>query len=151
MDLWIDIRPGSWPRVILRHMASTILRRSRQLSGWTLLGFCSLLLLTCHGHYWLDVKNAFLYGNFQEEVYMEQPPGYVAQRETKVCRLKKVIYELKQSPRTWFENHFWYWLSLMSFRSLCFHSGHKVTHCSSGCLCWWHFTDWEWLSWDSGD
>ena len=31
--LWIDIRPGSWPRVILRHKASTILRRSRQLSG----------------------------------------------------------------------------------------------------------------------
>jgi len=30
-------------------------------------------------------------------VYMKQPPGYVAQRETKVCRLKKAIYGLKQS------------------------------------------------------
>jgi len=33
---------------------------------------------------------------------MEQPPCYVAQGETKVCRLKMVIYELKQTPRTWF-------------------------------------------------
>jgi len=34
---------------------------------------------------------------------MEQPPGYVAQGETKVCRLKKAIYELNQIPRAWFE------------------------------------------------
>ena len=45
----------------------------------------------------LDVKNAFLYGDLQEEVYMEQPLSYVAQGETKVCRLKKAIYGLKQS------------------------------------------------------
>ena len=51
----------------------------------------------------LDVKNAFLYGDLQVEMYMEQPPGYVAQGENKVCRLKKTIYGLKQSPRVWFE------------------------------------------------
>ena len=51
----------------------------------------------------LDVKNAFLYGDLQEEVYMEQPPSYVSQRETKVCHLKKAIYGLTQSPRTWLE------------------------------------------------
>ena len=43
----------------------------------------------------LDVKNAFLYGDLWDEVYMEQPPGYVAQGENKVCRLKKAIYDLK--------------------------------------------------------
>jgi len=34
---------------------------------------------------------------------MEQPPGYIAQGETKVCHLKKAIYGLKQSPRAWFK------------------------------------------------
>ena len=47
----------------------------------------------------LDVKNAFLYGDLTEQVYMEQPPGYVAQGENRVCFLRKVIYGLKQNPR----------------------------------------------------
>jgi len=51
----------------------------------------------------LDVKNAFLYGDLQEEVYIEQPPGYVAQGKTKVYRLKKAINGLKQNPGVWFE------------------------------------------------
>jgi len=51
----------------------------------------------------LDVKNVFLYGDLKEQVYMEQPPGYIAQGENTVCRLRKAIYELKQSLRAWFE------------------------------------------------
>ena len=51
----------------------------------------------------LDIKNVFLYGDLQEEVYMEQPPGFVAQGESgKVCRFRKSLYGLKQSPRAWF-------------------------------------------------
>jgi len=51
----------------------------------------------------LKVKNTFLYGDLKEEIYMEQSPGYVAQGENVVCRFRKAIYELKQSPRVWFE------------------------------------------------
>nr|CAN78392.1 hypothetical protein VITISV_034679 [Vitis vinifera] len=69
-----------------------------------------LLLSVAVMHSWplyqLDIKNAFLHGDLAEEVYMEQPPGFVAQRESGlVCRLRCSLYGLKQSPQAWF-NHF---------------------------------------------
>lgn len=50
----------------------------------------------------LDIKTAFLYGTVQEELYMEQPEGYInPQRPNDVCHLNKCIYGLKQAPRVW--------------------------------------------------
>ena len=44
----------------------------------------------------LDIKNVFLHGDLQEEMYIEQPPGFVAQGEIeKVCHLRKSLYSLK--------------------------------------------------------
>uniref|UniRef100_A0A2N9J203 Integrase catalytic domain-containing protein n=1 Tax=Fagus sylvatica TaxID=28930 RepID=A0A2N9J203_FAGSY len=49
----------------------------------------------------LDVKTAFLHGNLEEEIFMEQPEGFKQPgTENLVCRLKKSLYGLKQSPRT---------------------------------------------------
>ena len=50
----------------------------------------------------MDVTIAFLNGELQEEVYMKQPEGFVAEsQEDLVCKLKRSIYGLKQSPRCW--------------------------------------------------
>ncbi|XP_057503724.1 uncharacterized mitochondrial protein AtMg00810-like [Actinidia eriantha] len=49
----------------------------------------------------MDVKNAFLNGDLQEEVYMTPPPGYV-HAPNQVCRLRRALYGLKQAPRAWF-------------------------------------------------
>lgn len=47
-----------------------------------------------------DIKTAFLYGELDEEVYMEQPEGF-EEGNDKVCLLKRSLYGLKQSPRQW--------------------------------------------------
>jgi transposase InsO family protein len=50
----------------------------------------------------LDVKSAFLHGELNEEVYVEQPLGYQSERKELVYRLKKSLYGLRQAPRAWY-------------------------------------------------
>jgi hypothetical protein len=50
----------------------------------------------------MDVKSAFLNGELIEEVYVRQPPGFVAaDHEGKVLKLSKALYGLRQAPRAW--------------------------------------------------
>jgi hypothetical protein len=50
----------------------------------------------------LDVKTAFLHSELEEEIYMDQPEGFIVPgKEDLVCKLKRSLYGLKQSPRRW--------------------------------------------------
>ena len=51
-----------------------------------------------------DVKTAFLYGELQEEIYLQQPEGFInEENRSQFCKLQKSLYGLKQSPRGWNE------------------------------------------------
>jgi ATP-binding cassette subfamily B (MDR/TAP) protein 1 len=68
----------------------------------------------------MDVKTAFLHGELEEEIYMEQPEGFLVKgKEDYVCKLKKSLYSLKQAPRQWY----------MKFESVMGEQGYK--RCSS--------------------
>lgn len=67
----------------------------------------------------MHVKSAFLNGNLEEELYVEQPTGYVVNgREDKVYRLKKSLYDLKHALRVWYKKIDSYFVH-NDFQSVC--------------------------------
>ena len=74
----------------------------------------------------LDVSNAFLNCEIQETVYMPQSPGFVDKHfPTHVCKLRKSLYDLKQSPRVWNDK-----LKQTLFANGFSLSKSETTHCS---------------------
>ena len=68
----------------------------------------------------MDVKTAFLNGDLDEEIYMEQPEGFsTPEKEGKVCRLVRSLYGLKQAPKQWHEK----------FDNVVLSSGFKINEC----------------------
>jgi hypothetical protein len=71
----------------------------------------------------MDVKIAFLHGDLEKEIYMKKQEGYVVKgKKELVCKLKKSLYGLKQSPRMWYQKIDTYMLGLCFTRS-------KEDHC----------------------
>ncbi|KAJ8107603.1 hypothetical protein ONZ43_g6683 [Nemania bipapillata] len=50
----------------------------------------------------MDVKTAFLYGEIEEDIYVEQPHEF-EDGSKRVCKLRRALYGLKQAPRVWFK------------------------------------------------
>lgn len=67
----------------------------------------------------LDVENAFLHGDLKEPVFMKQPPGFEdPEKPNYICKLRKAIYGLRQSPRAWFDK---FSIFLIEFGFKCTH------------------------------
>jgi hypothetical protein len=61
----------------------------------------------------MDVKTTFLNREIEEEVYIEQPYGFMIHgKESYVCRLKKALYGLEQAPQAWYARMDEYLMSL---------------------------------------
>ena len=73
----------------------------------------------------MDVKTAFIHRDLEEEIYMDQPEGFVVNgKENHVCKLRKSLYCLKQAPRQWY----------LKFEYVIENQGYKKTfsdHCVS--------------------
>ena len=71
----------------------------------------------------MDVKTAFLHGDLDKEIYMEQSEGFtIKEKKDYVYKLKKSLYGLKQTPRQWYKK----------FKSVMGEQGYRKTtsnHC----------------------
>src|ERR1044072_1787129 len=60
----------------------------------------------------MDVKTTFRHGNLEEHIYMEQPEGFEETEQRLVCKLKRFLYGLNQSPRKWYKRFDSYMLNI---------------------------------------
>ena len=72
----------------------------------------------------LDIKNAFLNSDLEEEVYMDTPPRFEEKFGSKMCKLKKSLYGLKKSPRASFERF------IHSVKKQGYFRNNQITRCS---------------------
>ncbi|KAM2613827.1 hypothetical protein TB2_028522 [Malus domestica] len=73
----------------------------------------------------MDVKNAFLHRELDQEIYMMEPMGFESKAHPEyVCKLRKTLYGLKQAPRAWYGN-------IVEFLT---QSGYSVAHVDSSLL-----------------
>src|ERR1700735_42787 len=80
----------------------------------------------------MDIKSVFLHGDLDEEIYMEQPQGFiVAGSEHLVCRLQKALYGLKQASQAW-NLQFHGVLEELGFTCTYSDAGVYVCHCHEG-------------------
>ena len=100
---------------IQRYKACLVIRGDHQITGFdfsetfapvakmtSVQVFLSVAVAKGWALHQMDVNNAFLHGDLNEEVYMTVPLGFKAVFPNKVCRLRKSLYGLRQAPRQWF-------------------------------------------------
>ena len=100
--MYLPIKLGLWLRVIIKKQGVDY---DETFSLVAMLKSIRILLaIAAHYDYgiWkMDVKTTFLNGNLKEEVYMPQPEGFTSGSGSKVCKLHRSIYGLKQASRSW--------------------------------------------------
>jgi hypothetical protein len=113
---WVFRNKKDQDRIVVRNKARLVAQGYTQVEGLDfetyalvarLEAFRILLSYACAHNiklYQMDVKSAFLNGYINEEVYVEQPPGFKDYKKPNhVYKLKKALYGLKQAPRAWYE------------------------------------------------